>query len=47
MIEHELAVGCQNCQVDHTGIAIVLGFAAFFGVLALLNELIDIWRSKR
>lgn len=37
----------MNCQVDHTGIVIVLSFAAFFGVLALLNELIDIWRNKK
>ena len=47
MIRHELAVACQNCQIDHTGIAIVLGFAAFFAVIAVAMELIDVWRNKR
>lgn len=47
MIRHELAVACQNCQVDHTGLVIVLGFAAFFAVITVVMELIEVWRNKR
>ena len=46
MIRHELTVACQNCQVDHTGIAIVLGFAAFFAVIAVIFELIELRKNK-
>lgn len=36
----------MNCNVDHTGIAIVLGFAAFFAVIAVIFELIELRKNK-
>lgn len=40
MINHEIATTCR-CDIDHTGIVICLGFAAFFAIISVIFNLLD------